>query len=266
MTDIKLSEADEALLPCPNCGAEAIRLTGDEAGKVSCGGHVRLCPLSELSVKPSVWQRIASRTAAPVAQEVTEDWTVTYNGESATIPASDLTKLFAMIADAKPEAGPSVDVEALLSKDWQSMYLVERGFYIAELRALARQLSAAQPQAGSSVEAPRISVVEALAELADLVDAHREGEYKIDSFTTQPARIALAAQPSAAADSVPLPQSAAQAELMEKVGYAWLKQHAPDRLVQVAEARQLAAAQAAGANCDTEASGRGADQHAAADR
>lgn len=65
-------------------------------------------------------------------------------------------------------------------------------------RTLASRTAAPQPEAGMDVEAPRISVVEALAELADLVDANREGEYKIDSFTTQPARIALARQLSEA--------------------------------------------------------------------
>lgn len=35
-------------------------------------------------------------------------------------------------------------------------------------------------------------LLEALQELADLVEMYREGEYKMDSFTTQPAYAAIA--------------------------------------------------------------------------
>ena len=34
-------------------------------------------------------------------------------------------------------------------------------------------------------------LLDCLEELADLVEAHLEGEYEIDSFTTQPARTAI---------------------------------------------------------------------------
>jgi hypothetical protein len=48
-------------------------------------------------------------------------------------------------------------------------------------------LALAQPEHAS------VGVVEALSELADLMDAVRSGDYKPDSFTTQPARSVLAA-------------------------------------------------------------------------
>jgi hypothetical protein len=41
---------------------------------------------------------------------------------------------------------------------------------------------------------------------------------------------AIAVEP-ANADTVPIPQSADQAELMQKSGYAYLQQHAPERLI-----------------------------------
>jgi hypothetical protein len=56
---------------------------------------------------------------------------------------------------------------------------------------LARKRHAlAQP---TKPEHASVEVVEALSELADLMDAVRSGDYKPDSFTTQPARLALAA-------------------------------------------------------------------------
>lgn len=42
------------------------------------------------------------------------------------------------------------------------------------------------------LESVNAKLVEALEELYELVEAAREGEYCIDSFTTQPARAALA--------------------------------------------------------------------------
>lgn len=52
--------------------------------------------------------------------------------------------------------------------------------YESEREANARLIAAAP------------ELLEALTELADLVDAIREGEYRPDSFTTQPARAAIA--------------------------------------------------------------------------
>jgi hypothetical protein len=44
----------------------------------------------------------------------------------------------------------------------------------------------------SALEAERDALVATLAELADLMDDTRDGEYTPDSFTTQPARALLA--------------------------------------------------------------------------
>lgn len=53
-----------------------------------------------------------------------------------------------------------------------------------------------------------------------------------------------AAQPAPTADRVPMPTNAEQAEAMQKLGLAWLTQHAPERLQPAPAARPMPEAKA----------------------
>jgi hypothetical protein len=100
--------------------------------------------------------------------------------------------------------------------EWAARLLEEDGREIEKLRSdlfLARDAlacveqqyrNAMDPTFAGIIANPRAEKAEAelaritdiLAELADLMDATVRGDYKPDSFTTQPARLALSPSPS----------------------------------------------------------------------
>ena len=86
-------------------------------------------------------------------------------------------------------------VEARLSEDAANKerdrindFYRERGHFESDVCVLPVELS---DKAARIIDAAP-ELLDALEELADLVDAIRDGEYTPDSFTTQPARAAIA--------------------------------------------------------------------------